>query len=154
MKAFFETKLGKTILFALVAGIWGVNVINFSEMGSQEDGGQAQIYGDIMDDELVIPEFIKYEYRAGNRNPFSLPSDLRRNEARAMEQPEEESYRQPVVVLNGVMEGMAIVRDEAGQTFFVEENDTFNDISVKEIYQDSVRLVHQGRAFTITLNDM
>ncbi|WP_409029383.1 hypothetical protein [Gracilimonas sediminicola] len=154
MKAFFETTLGKVILAAVVIGIWGVNVVNFSEMAGSDEPEQARIYADVMDEQLALPDFIPYRYQPGGRNPFQLPGNMVEPQARPSPQAEQEEYAPPSVVLSGVMEGMAIIRDQAGQTFFVEENDSFNNITVKAIFSDSVHLEHQGRTFTVNLNEM
>lgn len=154
MKAFFETTLGKVILAAVVIGIWGVNVVNFSEMTGQGEPEQAQIYANMMEEELALPGFTTYRYQEGRRNPFEVPGDLMGPQSRKPPRTEQEKYTTPTIILNGVMEGMAILRDQTGQTFFVEENDSFNNITVKEIFSDSVRLEHEGRIFTVNLNEM
>ncbi|WP_020404507.1 hypothetical protein [Gracilimonas tropica] len=152
MKKFFETTLGKIVLFAVVITVWGWNFFSFSEMSGEEETGQSQIYANITDEEYSIPEFDGYNYSRGNRNPFSIPAGFKTKQEQPASEPNEEEYRQPNITLNGVMEGMAILRDQRGQTFFVEEKDTFNTILVEKIYRDSVRLVHEGNAFTVNLN--
>ena len=150
MKKFLETTYGKVVLCAVVAGIWGVNIINFSGMG-EEEKAQNQLFLDIEEGKYGVPIFETYTYDGSARNPFQISSDYRvQNDPR--EQVEKEEYQRPDLSLTGVMDGMAILRDNQGQTFFVEENETFNKILVKSVYRDSVLLVHQGNEFTINLN--
>ncbi|MAO63609.1 MAG: hypothetical protein CL666_01280 [Balneola sp.] len=152
MKKFFETTIGKIILLAIVVAVWGINVLNFSGMAGEEEAGQSQIYANMMEDEYKLPEFEGYHYSASSRNPFHIPSNFRIQQEKPVEETKAEVYQQPVLILNGVMEGMAILTNQRGQTFFVEERDTFNTILVKKIFRDSVRLVHQGNTFVINLN--
>lgn len=151
MKKFLETTYGKIVLCAVVAGIWGVNIINFSGMGGEEEEARNQLFLDIEEGEYAVPVFETYTYDGSAPNPFRISSDYRaQNEPR--EPVEEEEYQKPVLFLTGVMDGLAILQDNHGQTFFVEEKDTFNNILVKSVYRDSVLLVHEGNEFIINLN--
>jgi hypothetical protein len=151
MKKFLETTYGKVVLCAVVAAIWGVNIINFSGMGGEEEEARDQLYLDIEEGEYTVPVFLKYTYDSSATDPFRISSDYRvQNDPH--EPVEEEEYQKPILFLTGVMDGLAILLDNHGQTYFVEENDTFNNILVKSVYADSLLLVHEGNEFTINLN--
>lgn len=154
MKQFLETTYGKAILVVIVAAVWGVNFFTFSGIGDSEEKAQQQVYASVMEGEYTVPVFEQYTYESGNRNPFQIPEEYNESQQpiRQQEPAEEDTYQQPVLFLTGIMDETAIIRDKEGNTFLMEEEETFNNILVKSIYRDSVVLIHESRAFTINLN--
>jgi type II secretory pathway component PulC len=152
MKEFFETTLGRVILGVIVAIIWGVNMISFSEMSS---GGEMQTVQQVQHldmDQLELPRNVTYSYKAV-RDPFASPNLRASANAPVTKNIQDEAeFIAPTLTLNGIFDGMAVISDEVGQSFFVEEGDVFkDDIKVKEIVQDSVILEYQESKFTLKL---
>lgn len=154
MKDFLETTVGKIILGVVVAVIWGVNVFNFSEMTGNSSTQSVQQVQDINMDELTIPEKISYSYSSTARDPFRRGSISTPIEETAS-QPEAEpvNYVDPGLVLAGIFDGMAVISDNFGQSYFLENGETFKDgILVKKIVQDSVVLEYKQRNLILKLN--
>ena len=154
MKEFLETTPGKLLLGALVLLIWGRNVINISELSSGDEQVAVQGVQNIDIDDLALPEKINYEYSSSGKDPFKKP--LLRQElpvkSEQVQQPEEEVVL-PNITLSGIMEGMALITDEQGNTVFVKAKETFmNEVYVMHIWQDSVLLEYQDKKFTLKLN--
>lgn len=154
MKDFLETTLGKILLGVIVVAIWGVNVVNFSEMTNNSEAQLVQQIQEIDVNELIIPEKINYRYTASQRDPFnrigSVPNSRQLLEEPA---PTADAYIEPQLVLAGIFDGMAVIADDKGQSYFVEDGDTFKDaILVKHIVQDSVILEYKQRKLILKLN--
>jgi len=153
MKDFLETTLGRVLLGVVVATIWGVNAINFSEMRTGSSAQVAQQVERIDLDELTVPEEISYRYTA-SRDPF-VSNMTRENQSQPVQAPENEqmSAEDPELALMGVFDGMAVITDGQGQSYFVQEGQRFNlDILVQGIAQDSVILQYQQRTLILKLN--
>ncbi|MEQ9263619.1 MAG: hypothetical protein RLN81_00235 [Balneolaceae bacterium] len=154
MIAFFETTIGKIILVIIVILVWGVNVVNFSAMNSDEGAIALQEVRSINMTELTVPDREVYEYSSSSRNPFTL------NRTRAIEPtivPEtntnEPEFQWPRLSLAGILDGMVVISDEWGQSFFLRKGESFlNDIKVKEIVKDSVILEHDKKELILKLN--
>lgn len=154
MKEFLETTPGKLLLGALVLLIWGRNVINISELSSSDEQVAVQSVKNIDIDNLVLPAKISYEYSSSGRDPFKKPF-LRYELPTKPEQIQEskEEVVLPNITLSGIMEGMALITDEQGNTVFVKAKETFmNELYVMHIWQDSVLLEYQDKKFTLKLN--
>lgn len=154
MKDFLETTLGKIILSAVVAVIWGVNVFNFSEMTGSSETQSIQQVQNINIDELTIPEKVSYSYSSSARDPFRNGGIQTENKTIISSQDtQEEFYVEPELVLAGIFDGMAVISDNFGQSYFLENGETFKDgITVKKIVQDSVILEYKQRNLTLKLN--
>lgn len=154
MIAFFETTLGKIILVIVVVLVWGVNVVNFSSMNNDEGAITLQEVRSINMAELIVPEREEYEYSSSSRNPFTL------NNTRVIEPtiiPEaninEPEFQWPRLSLAGILDGMVVISDERGQSYFLRKGESFlNDIKVKEIVKDSVILEHDKKELILKLN--
>lgn len=154
MKEFLGTTPGRIVLGIIVLAVWGVNVANFSEMNVGDEVRAIQQVQAINLEELVIPETVNYEYQTADRNPFlnsqksvNIPQ-LVTNRDR-----EEERIELPRLQLTGVFDGMAVISDERGQTYFVKNGETFrNEIEVELIASDSVILEYKKRTFTLKMN--
>ena len=153
MKGFLETTLGKVILGALVVGVWGVNVINFSGMGN---GGQMQSIKEVQNinlDELVIPKRNSYRYSSSSRDPFVSEHVVTPFDVEPSSSIQQENYMEPALQLTGIFDGMAVISDYFGQSYFVANGETFKDgIVVKQIVQDSVVLEYKNRNIVLKLN--
>lgn len=154
MIAFFETIIGKIILVIVVVLVWGVNVVNFSSMNNDEGAITLQEARSINMAELIVPEREEYEYSSSSRNPFTL------NNTRVIEPtilPEaninEPEFQWPRLSLAGILDGMVVISDERGQSYFLRKGESFlNDIKVKEIVKDSVILEHDKKELILKLN--
>jgi hypothetical protein len=121
-------------------------------MAGNQDSSPSKVYSDMMDQEFSQPNFTRYTYRIRERDPFKVPLEVKKESKLQKRETHGDKYIQPAIQLRGVMDGMAILSGPGEHTYFVEENDSFNNISVKHIYQDSVHLVYEGKNFTVYLN--
>lgn len=154
MITFFETTIGKIILVIVVVLVWGVNVVNFSSMNNDEGAITLQEVRSINMAELIVPEREEYEYSSSSRNPFTL------NNTRVIEPTiisetniNEPEFQWPRLFLAGILDGMVVISDERGQSYFLRKGESFlNDIKVKEIVKDSVILEHDKKELILKLN--
>ncbi|MFV1883198.1 MAG: hypothetical protein ACMZ7B_01715 [Balneola sp.] len=154
MKDFLETTTGKIILGVVVAAIWGVNLVNFSQLSDDSVAYVASEVQRIDMDALMVPANVNYAYKASARDPFRRPgTSLPVREEANIQQEKQQEFNMPELVLAGIFDGMAVISDNLGQSFFVEYGDEFKDgIKVKEIVQDSVVLEYQKRNIILKLN--
>ena len=152
MKEFLETTAGRILLAVVVLVIWGKNAINISELGSGNDQVSVQDVQRIDVNDLVVPTKIQYEYTAVGRDPFKSPA-FREGPQITIQEEQEEEVVLPPITLSGIMEGMAVVTDQQGNTHLLKRNDMFmNDIYVMHIWADSVLLEFKDKKFTLKLN--
>ncbi|RNC79852.1 MAG: hypothetical protein ED557_11990 [Balneola sp.] len=156
MKEFLETMFGKILLAVIVIGVWGVNVVNFSELTSSNTSPIVQQVQSVDLDELTVPEKIGYSYSASGRDPFRMsgtaPQTVAAPEPEPI-QPEPEAPM-PRLSLTGIMDQTAVILDDQGQPYFVESGESFrNGILVMAVVRDSVLLEYNDKKFTLKLND-
>lgn len=136
-----------------MAVIWGVNVFNFSEMSGNSDTQSIQQVQDIDMDALTIPDKVSYSYSSTARDPFRSSTVQPETEDISRQEPVPPNYVEPELVLAGIFDGMAVISDNFGQSFFVEDGEIFKDgILVKKIVQDSVILEYKQRNLILKLN--
>ncbi len=154
MKELLETTIGKIILGLVVVTVWGINFVSFSEIAGQNEQVAKTSITEISVEDLELPGAKIYTYRASGRDPFfsNTPVRERRLEPTRRNAPEE-VYRAPVLSLTGIMDGLAVISGATGETYLVSKGETFNGISVLEVWQDSVLLQHQKNKITLTINN-
>ncbi len=156
MKEFLETMVGKILLGAVVVAVWGVNVVNFSELASSEQSPIVQQVQSVNLDELTVPEKVGYTYSASGRDPFRDSGVAPQREVVAEPEPvrPEPEIPMPRLTLSGILDKTAVILDDRGQSYFVESGETFRDgILVTAVVRDSVLLEYNDKKFTLKLND-
>lgn len=155
MKKLIESKYGKFMLVIFVLSIWGVNAISFSELWSLNSTGVVEERKEIDTDNLSIPTIINYEYHPTERNPFFPPNSVRKPSeiSRVIPIAKEREPLKLNLFLTGILDEMAIIKDESGYIYFVSEKDTFNKIFVESILNDSVKLTYGENKITIKIID-
>lgn len=155
MKDFLETPLGKMLLLAVVLSIWGVNVRTFSELSGEPEAQSVQQVHTVDINALTIPNKAKYSYRAAGRDPFKSVRQQREATGRtASQQVQDEPEEDPLLTLTGIFDGMAVITDASGSTFFVKEGETFKpDLILKRVVEDFVIVEYKQRNIILKLND-
>ncbi len=155
MKDFLETTIGKIILGAIVIVVWGVNVVNFSELASSEEVPVVQQVQSINLDELTVPEKIGYTYSPSGRDPFRMSGTPQVVQApQPVQNRPEPEVPMPRLILSGILDNTAVILDDRGQSYFVESGETFREgILVTAVVRDSVLLEYNDKKFTLKLND-
>lgn len=153
MKEFLETTLGKILLGITVITIWGINVVNFSGMANDDTIQSIQQIQNINLEELEIPEKKTFKYSSSSRDPFIFGTIVKAPEIRSEPDVQQENYIEPQLQLTGIFDGMAVISDERGQTYFLKKGEVFKDhIEVEWIAADSVVLEYKKRIFTLKMN--
>jgi hypothetical protein len=154
MKEFLETPLGKSILGIVVIAIWGINVINFSELSSGDTPVTVQQVSTIDLSELNVPEKAYYEYDATGRDPFKPIRSIRQEpDFNPTDEVEIQQIQLPGLILNGIVDGSAVIMDEQGTTYILDNKEKFlDDIQIIHIWTDSVLVEYLDEHFTLKLN--
>lgn len=155
MKNFFESIYGKLILLIFVISIWGMNIMNFSELWNSDNKGVSESKRRVDFNSFSMPSIAKLEYHSVERDPFQWPNSL--NESLEIDKINqfinEPEYLKPSLYLTGIMDELAIIKDELGYTYFVSEGDTFNNVFVESIFNDSIKLLHKDKNLVIKLTN-
>ena len=151
MIQFLETPVGKIILMVIVGLIWGLNVINFSNMAQEEQVGSISAELELID--VMVPNSYTYSYTKSNRDPF-----IRGNIP--METPPPEIQLEPIISkqlpnikLVGVMGSISILQLENGETVMKKEGEQIiMGILLERVYEDSVSIQVNDESITLTLH--
>jgi|TARA_R110001599_G_scaffold150929_3_gene335329 nitrogen fixation-related uncharacterized protein len=147
MKDFLETTVGRILLIGIVVVIWGVNVVQFSDVLGNKEEVALQQQDDIDLSNLSLVNREQFVYKQANRDPFEFyPQPVRRQNP---ETNPVESYIRPRIAVLGVMDETIMVLDATRSIIVVKETDVFNGITVKSITQDSVIFEHENKPFVI-----
>ncbi len=147
MKNFLETTAGRILLVGIVLVIWGVNVVQFSDVLGNKEEVALQKQDDIDLSNLSLVSREQFTYKQVNRNPFELytqPIQRQNSESNPVE-----PYIRPRIAVLGVMDETIMVLDATRSIIVVKETDVFNGITVKSITQDSVIFEHENKPFVI-----
>lgn len=148
MKDFLETTVGRILLIGIVLVIWGVNVIQFSDvLGNKEEIAKQQQDDIDLSNLSSLVSREQFTYKQANRDPFDSNTQVEKERAKEPEQIE--LYRRPRIAVLGVMDETIMVLDANRSIIVVKETDVFNGITVKSITQDSVIFEHQNKPFVI-----
>lgn len=155
MKEFLETTIGKIILGVVVAAVWGINFVNFSELAGQNEQIAEPSISEISLEDLELPNAKIYTYWASGRDPFFSIAPVRQTspEPVTRRNAPQQVYQPPVLFLTGIMDGLAVISSATGETHLVSKGEVFNGVSVLEVWQDSVLLQHQKNKITLTINN-
>ncbi|MFA5670404.1 MAG: hypothetical protein WC967_14280 [Balneolaceae bacterium] len=147
MKEFLETPVGKIILGVIVMAVWGVNMVQFSDVFQNSEKVTVQTKEEIDISTLAFIEETPFIYKSVRRDPFKNP--LAREVAVTKVSSPKEQVPQPRLILAGILDGTAILRGEGGRMFVVKEEEEFDGILVKSITPDSVILSFQNKEFVV-----
>ncbi len=151
MKEFLETTLGKVLLGGVVAIVWGINFISFSELSSGNEGVAIQKQEEVQLSDLVVPEKAVYQYKSNGRDPFSNTKKPAK-EVSVIEENKKKELELPALKLTGIFDGMAAISDEAGKTYILGKGEKLNsEITIEEVSTDSVIIGFNKKKFTLTL---
>ena len=150
MIQFLETPVGKIILMVIVGLIWGLNVINFSNMAQEQ---VASISAELELIDVEVPNSYTYSYTKSNRDPFvrgNIP----------METPPPEIQPEPIISkqlldikLIGVMGSTIILQLENGETVMKKEGEQIiMGVLLERVYEDSVSIQVNEESITLTLH--
>lgn len=147
MKDFLETKVGRLLLLGIVLVVWGVNVIQFSDVFSSKEEISTRSTDVIDLSSLSLVSSEQFKYKKSVRDPFkSKPEPVRQ---RPDELNQEVPYQRPRIAVLGVMDQTIMVMDDTRNIIVVKEQEVFNGITVKSITKDSVIFEHESKPFVI-----
>jgi len=151
IKEKLDTSFGKILLIIVVIGIWSYNFISFSELGSGQEKIRKSGVRHVNINQVKLPATLNYRYPDIQRDPFKASGTVKTVRLQEQRSPATEEFvNLPPIRLTGIIEHTAIILFDNTESLIVAKGDTFRNITVEQVFEDSVTVRFMNKKFTLT----
>lgn len=154
MRNWLEKKSVKAVLVLALIVVWGYNSYSIVEMTNEEETAANQNQElNVNLSELKVPDNERFTYNANFRDPFEPELRKRVRKKPPKKRPKKKVVRIPHLQLTGIVEEMALIKNQRKQLFFVSTGDSVEGARVRFVTEDSVGLVFKEKEFNLKFNN-